>query len=401
MVNHAERAHAKRSPSGSERWINCPGSIREEEGLPDKDNVYAIEGTAAHQLSEICMRKSVNPQGWLGENMKVKLLDGSHTAVEVTKEMVAGAQMYVTWFRDQIEDAEIWKFPNSLFLVETKVKIAAIEDTGTADGIIYKERTKTLVIGDLKFGFNLVDPEENTQGLLYAMGAAALFPAGAIDWVEIVIIQPRGIHPDGPIRMWRMKYDDMLDWELFLFGAVEKTKDPLAPLKAGSWCKYCKAAETCKTLREKALDSAVSDFTPKGEIILKEPSSLTPVQLGAILESVGALKVWLKRMEDYAEAEAQAGRVPPGFKLVAKRANRSWKDEAAAKAELEMLGYEDIYTEPKMKSPAQVEETFGKKKVETLVKNLTQSISSGSKLVADSDPRQLSRPSAESDFGIV
>lgn len=371
--------------------------------MPDTDNEYAIEGTAAHQLAETCMTKGAKPEAFLGKIIKVKLLDKTFADIEVDAAMVKGARMYVTWFKDQIADAEIWQFPKSLYMVETKVNITAIQDTGTADAIVYKEATKTLVIGDLKYGFNLVDPEENTQALLYAMGAVALFPQGAVEHIEITIIQPRGMHPDGPIRTWKMSYDELLDWELFLYRAVEKTEDPNAPRKAGKWCKYCKANLTCGTLRENNLDVAMAQFDTQGNITLPEPQRLTPAQLGRILESVEALEGWMKSIKAYAEAEAQAGRVPPNFKLVAKRATRSWKNEEEVTAWLkEKFSDAELFTEPKLKSPNQIEEEVGKAKAtkEGLAK-FTQSISSGSKLVMDCDPRQLSRPTAESDFGIV
>lgn len=403
MAQHSERAHAKRSPSSSQQWINCPGSIQAEEGLPDSDNEYAIQGTAAHQLAELCMKNKHDARLYVGQVLKVKKLDGTFAEIEVDAAMVKGVQLYVTWFRDHIADAEIWQFPQSLYMVETKVKITAIQDTGTADAIIYKEGTKTLVIGDLKYGFNLVEPEENTQALLYAMGAASLFPQGFIEHVEITIIQPRGMHPDGPIRTWKMAYKDMLDWELFLYDAVAKTEEPDAPRKAGKWCKYCKAAVTCKTLRDSALDTAMAEFDTQGNITLPVVESLTPEQLGRVLESAEALEGWIKQVWKYGEAEAQAGRVPPNFKLVAKRAHRSWKNEEEARTWLEETFAEaEILTEPKLKSPAQIEEEVGKATATKKgLANLTQSISSGSKLVMESDPRQLSRPTAESDFGIV
>lgn len=403
MVQHSGRTHAKRSPSSSQQWINCPGSIQAEEGLPDTDNEYAIQGTAAHQLAETCMVKGAPPEASLGSFIKVKLIDGTFKSVEVDSAMVKGVKMYITWFKDQIADAELLQYPDSMFMIETKVKINAIQDTGTADAIIYKEATKTLVIGDLKYGFNLVEPEENTQALLYAMGAAGLFPQGEIEHIEITIIQPRGMHPDGPIRTWKMAYKDMLDWELFLYDAVAKTEEPNAPRKAGKWCKYCKAAVTCKTLRDSALDTAMAQFDTQGNITLPVVESLTPEQLGRVLESAEALEGWIKQVWKYGEAEAQAGRVPPNFKLVAKRAHRSWKNEDEARIWLEEVFAEaEILTEPKLKSPAQIEEEVGKATATKKgLANLTQSISSGSKLVMDCDPRQLSRPTAESDFGIV
>ena len=45
-------AHAKLSASGAHRWMNCPGSVRAEEGLKDSSSPFAEEGTKAHDLME-------------------------------------------------------------------------------------------------------------------------------------------------------------------------------------------------------------------------------------------------------------------------------------------------------------------------------------------------------------
>ena len=49
-------AHSVFGPSGSVKWLNCPGSINAEKGIPDTTSEFAQEGTDAHELSEICLK---------------------------------------------------------------------------------------------------------------------------------------------------------------------------------------------------------------------------------------------------------------------------------------------------------------------------------------------------------
>ena len=56
QVNHAERAHARFSASGSERWLSCPASIKAEIPYPNTSSVFAEEGTLAHELADTALQ---------------------------------------------------------------------------------------------------------------------------------------------------------------------------------------------------------------------------------------------------------------------------------------------------------------------------------------------------------
>ena len=47
--------HAKLSASGSARWLSCTGSVKAESTLPNTTTPYAMEGTAAHELADMCL----------------------------------------------------------------------------------------------------------------------------------------------------------------------------------------------------------------------------------------------------------------------------------------------------------------------------------------------------------
>ena len=55
---HSQRSHALLSASGAGRWLNCtPSAKLEDEYGEKKSSVYAEEGTLAHELSELYLRK--------------------------------------------------------------------------------------------------------------------------------------------------------------------------------------------------------------------------------------------------------------------------------------------------------------------------------------------------------
>ena len=49
--------HALLGPSGAHRWMACTPSARLETGIPDKGSRFAKEGTLAHRIGELLLRR--------------------------------------------------------------------------------------------------------------------------------------------------------------------------------------------------------------------------------------------------------------------------------------------------------------------------------------------------------
>ena len=65
--------HALLSASSSHRWLYCPPSARLEEKLPESKSDFAEEGSLAHDIAELKLRKyCVEPMGTRSFNAKIK-----------------------------------------------------------------------------------------------------------------------------------------------------------------------------------------------------------------------------------------------------------------------------------------------------------------------------------------
>ncbi len=385
------KAHSRIGASSSERWVNCPGSVRASEGLPNESSIYAAEGTAAHQVAEWCLTERRDPLEYVDREIEV----GEHSFT-VDEEMTEHVETYVDFVRAlKLDGYEVE--------IEKKFDLEHLHPGmfGTADCVAYRESDKRLVVVDFKYGRGIaVDPQENKQLLYYGIGACTGAHNRGVSAIELVVVQPRAPHIAGPIRKWETDPVTLLEFAADLVDAAKRTEAADAPFSAGEWCKFCPAAGTCPTLAAAALTAADAIFTNDESVIMPDPTKYDPQKLSKTLANVDLVEDWCRRVREYAHHEAIAGRIPPGWKLVPKRPTRKWtREENSIVATLFTDGLDDadIYNK-KLKSPAQIEKVFGKKSVPESVSELWAKVSSGTVLAPSSDPRPSVMPDAEVAF---
>lgn len=411
-MTHAARQHAKLAPSAAHRWLECPGSVRLSAGLHEAPSVFAAEGTAAHILAEICLQDGVNASHYKGAVVNVAhdsaiqvVFGGKANGVSVfpvDDEMVEAVQLYLDVAN---EIAEV----SDEFETEQRMDMTELVDGvfGTGDVIAYARINKLLSEGklpdghtdtigrvtivDLKYGKGVaVDVEQNEQLLTYAAGVAQRYHNRGVDEVELVVVQPRAPHRAGPVRRWTTDVVGLYEHVLRLQAGALAVDDEDAPLIPGPWCKFCKAAAICP-----ALDGRVR------EIIMTDPE-IKPFKDWREEEiDIAMVKGWAVRREEFAHSEALQGRLPPGSKLVGKRAYRQWNDPAEAAIALTAAGVrsDDIF-ETKVRSPAQIERVLPKKS-KSLIGELAAAKSSGTVLAPMDDPRPSMNPDDVSGFDAV
>lgn len=418
---HKSRAHAKLSPSSAHRWMNCPGSVRMSEGIPNTSSVYAAEGTAAHELAAHCLQEGSAPSNFEGMWVDIstgKIVDAPEDTgeenrfFEITEEMVEAVHTYVEYVSELVHrfDADQTFHELPILEVEQRLDMTHLhpEIFGTGDATVYNPETRHLDVIDFKYGKGVaVEATANPQLLLYAAGAARRHHNVQIETLTVHIVQPRASHPDGRIRSYPIDLTGLFEFEGELAEAAARTDDPEAPVVAGEWCRFCPASGICPVHREKVLSVAAAEFGDIGsEVKLTPPDQLSPERLGALLREADAIGNYVKAVQEYAHAQALSGNIPAGFKLVAKRATRKWKDEDEVLKVLREreVPDEELFTAPKLKSPAQLEKFFpGKNKNErqAAMQDLVESKSSGLNLVPVEDPRPAVAADAASEFGAV
>ena len=383
-------AHSPKSPSGFARIRACAGSLRMQKGIPDKENVYAAKGTAAHALGEKCLQVGAKPEDFMGQKFgEFKFDDGRVEEFIVDGEMCDAVNVYV----DHCRPLTLGRYK-----IEQRVQLPFLgkDESGTADFISVHE--DILHVVDYKNGIGLVEAFENIQGLCYGLGAAIEMENLPWKILRITIVQPNAFHPDGPVRSWDMPREDLFDWKMDLAEASVLADDPNAPLNAGSHCGWCKAKAVCKEYKNYCERTVRMDFeSPNAQPV--NPDMLTDEEIyDLIFEKIPVIEKWCAALKDYAQQRAEEKNPVEGTKLVATRATRKWKDAKAAEAAFGHL--EGAYKKTFVTAP-QMEKIIGKKEFAKYESQYVEKTSTGVTLVPISDKREAVRPLGSSEFGAV
>lgn len=278
----------------------------------------------------------------------------------VTSEHVAGVQVALDWFQGIVGG---YSLDDLVFYSERSVDLSDIEVGlfGTCDQFIYVRPLRKLYAADYKHGAGvIVDANDNWQAKGYAVGALKLFEGEQIDEVEIVIIQPRAAHTDGPIRSQHYHVFDILDFVGEARAMLAATRDPNAPRVPGEHCRFCRGANqmVCSEFKDGAVEAAKNEHD-----LIACPSTYDAEEFGRRLNQVSHIKMYLAKLDEFVNREALKGNLPKGYNWYWGTGRRKWADDASAERELiARIPGKDLYEPATLKSVAVIEKQLGKER---------------------------------------
>ncbi|ADH98298.1 DUF2800 domain-containing protein [Salisediminibacterium selenitireducens] len=369
--------HAVVSASSSHRWLYCTPSARLEQAFEDTSGEAAKEGTAAHELAEHKIRSAL------------KIPSERPTSVYDSEELEQFTDGYVQYVLDVIAEVqEACRDP--MILIEQRLNFSHYvpEGFGTGDCVIIADGTLHVI--DFKYGQNvIVEAEENPQMKLYALGALAIADhLYDVANVMMTIYQPRRHH----ISTFHCSTEALYQW------ADEELKPKAAlafqgkgPFCSGEWCQFCRAQVRCRAKAEEKLALASYEFV--------NPNLLTDEEIADVLKRIEDLASWGQKVKTYAiNASINQGKQWPGFKLVAGKSQRKYRDEQAVARALHEAGHEDVYKQSLLPL-TKLEKKLGRTAFQDLVgPHLTRSTTKPTLVpVSDERPESLIG-TAKSDF---
>lgn len=383
--------HSHIGASSSHRWMNCPGSVALYGQLTERRTTeYALTGTLAHLVCELCLVQDEAPTRYLGEHLA--LGDGEHSGT-VTEAIVDAVRVYVDHVRFQHHKA------GGKLVVEQSFDLSWLYPGmfGRNDAAILPDEVfGTLYVFDYKNGRKHVSAADNPQLKYYALGALGKDNPMMVEQVVCVIVQPNAYGKE-PIETWETTPEELYAWaDNELLPAAKRTAEPGAPCVPGDWCTFCEAAHLCHARQAAAL--ALLDEPTEAQPVATLPAvnELTPERIGLLSAFFQSeeFSSWVKALAAAEMSMLSQGVHVPGRKLVETvvRGNRKWADPGAVTAEFADLGGELLNTE--LKSPAQVEKLLQQRGVKPaerkarVDKLVTRDESIKTIVVSESDSRQ-------------
>ena len=349
--------------STAKRVIACPGSVALVQKMPPKpSSEHADRGTMLHDVIAEILGKDLPWDQFIGT-----VYEGQVLTQELFDEKIAVALELL----DQVDPDKRMEYE-----VETRVGFGDLLPGVFGSTDLVGRIGDRAVVLDWKFGDGVVvDAVENDQLMFYAAAcmrteSAQWAFAGATE-VELIIVQPP------MIKRWVTTKERIKQFEQDLVLAVKAAMKPDAKLQHGDHCRWCAAKPVCPRMTG-AVDRAL-------QVQLKE---VDVDMLGKYLKNADLLEDWIKDLRGLAMQLLEKNLPVPGYKLVPKQSRRQWSDETKALQQLHDMGVPraELLKPEELLSPAQAEKVLKKRKM-MLPDELVVSVSSGTTMAPESDPR--------------
>lgn len=389
--------HALLSASSAHRWLACTAAPRFEEQFPNGTSDYAEEGSLAHSICELYARKHFSVMTNRKFNSELKKLQAKP---HYSDEMLKTAEKYVDYLREKA-----MSYPTTPYVTfEVKVDFSDYvpEGFGTCDCVMIGG--DTLHITDYKHGKGVeVSAEENPQMRLYALGALKMFApvfGDSIKKVSMGICQPRITDDESEDGM---TVEELREWGESIKPRAKEAYDGPGTFCPGEHCRFCKGKAQCRARADQ--NTAFEDFkdfaiegkaapelqalSPETRAVIGLPPMLSDAEIGELLVRAEGLVQWYKDLCEYATQNILNGKEIPGWKVVAGKSNRAFKDVEEAFSKVIEAGYDEaLLYERKPITLTGVESLLGKAKFETLLKDCVHKPLGKPTLVPLSDKRE-------------
>ena len=312
--------------------MQCPGWIKLANSLPahllDSGGSAADMGSLCHAAIDLLVRgKVLRPSSLLGMQYNKQVL-----GQEQLDDLILPA---LEMFHDAVPQ------DYTHLLTEQRVDLASAHVPpgtlhGTAD--VVAKYPSLLIVLDWKFGMVPVPPS-SPQFFFYAAGALnTLFPDLPLDFpVRLVVIQPR---VSRQAQVFECEVERVLRWQAEYDLAVHASLQVSPSQATGHECKYCPARAICDTYLGRTRS-----------LVVDAPELLSAGRLAELADGIPLAQGYSDAVSIEVKKALEAGADIPGWKRVAGRARKSWRDEAEAAEVLESILGEEAYVK-KVLTPA-------------------------------------------------
>lgn len=302
--------HSFIAPSFASVWVHCQAAPLMAAMFPqlqESDDDRA--GTAAHWVGSECLSAAGSaPAAFLGRV--------APNGVVIDQDIIDSVQVYV----DAVEAG-----PRPMLHIEQRIHAPCVhpDSWGTPDA--WEHLGGVVKIWDFKHGHVAVEPYENWQLINYAAGVLDRYVAGGLVdqsiFFDLIVVQPRAQHRDGPVRTWRVRGSDLRGYVNRLAHAAAKVYQGDQPTQSGAHCTYCPGRLNCEAFTKSV--GAALDYVGAAM-----PDLATAQQIGTELVLLERAEQVIKARKAAAVERAEqlitSGEQVPGWQMATKYGRLNW-----------------------------------------------------------------------------
>ncbi len=317
--------------SGLSRPMTCAGSLFFKDLPEQPTNAAAEEGTAAGEYLQYLLENNLaKPPQHNAKNGVAFDRDMEFYTRPIAEKILSDAANV------RCEQSIDWQTKSGIW-IKGQYDIAYHDDN-------------TLYIEDLKYGWGIIEPNENWQLLGYAIGEVIRLQRH-FEKIVFRIHQPRPHHEEGPTRTWEISYATLLEY-------MQKIEDRCHDIVAGerslvtsSKCRYCPAAGAACPAISKAMYRGieVAHDHLQDDLTNEEIS----FQLDLLSRVTEVLKIKTDSLNALAVDRVKQGQLIPHSVTEANYGHRNWNGDVDPET-IKILTGKNIVRE-ELLSPAQAE----------------------------------------------
>jgi hypothetical protein len=322
------------------RALACDGSLSlvgqiEPTSEPTEDSDDKREGIAAHFVaSQVLSGVISDPLEYVERQMP--------NGVFVTPEMAEFVDRYTAEILAR-EDCEDFVETNTDYAFQAPGYTVTIR--GRADHIGWRLSDLTLFLDDFKYGWRLVEPDENWALIAHAIGHIFRFNIRP-ERIVFTIHQPRPFHRLGQAREWELTYDELLAYHAAI---CERLSHRTNALVTGDHCHDCPAIAYCEAARRAGLNSIEAVATARVAENMSDDE--IAYELMNIERAEDMLSDRKRALEELGKHRLKSGRIIHGYSLEPTYGRDTW-NEGVNNQFLQALTGLDLSV-PKIKTPKQ------------------------------------------------
>lgn len=336
------------------RFIKCNGSrlLEDFKSSVITDDTNREEGNAAHWLIEQVSKKLFAAD---------ELIDRkAPNGIFISGDMVENIEPYLN---GEAKDGYVE--------YETTFRGENWEILCRADRVKYDFSNETLYIDDFKYGWRIIEPEENWTLIAHAIGFLTNNNVPPPKKIKFTIYQPKPYHPKGKIRSWEIDSNQL---GLYYGRLIAILTNPNDTLSTGEHCHKCPSMTNCPASVKAGMNAIDVSETAYNDNINNNDLSF---MLDTLTRASNVIKQTLDAYSELALHRVKQGQIVKNYSIDNQLSNQIWHDYVTKEIVFALTG-KNIEKKNELITPTQALKLGID---ETIVKSLSDRKIKGVKLI--------------------